>query len=78
LIRSAQDVGCFGHEMDAAKHDVRTIRPLGGNFGEQQRVPAKIRVLWLTGTVALGAGGYFAALWAMGFRLRDFARRETQ
>jgi putative peptidoglycan lipid II flippase len=49
--------------------------------GDPQRwiaAPAKIRVLWLTGTVALGAGVYFAALWAMGFRLRDFARRETQ
>jgi putative peptidoglycan lipid II flippase len=33
------------------------------------------RALRLTGVVALGAGGYFATLWLLGFRLRDFVRR---
>ena len=32
------------------------------------------RVLRLAGIVILGAVSYFAALWLLGFRLRDFAR----
>ena len=49
--------------------------------GEAQRwlaASATVRVVWLTGVVALGAGVYFAALWLMGFRLRDFARSEAR
>ncbi len=49
--------------------------------GEPQRwmqATASFRVLWLMGVVALGAGVYFAALWLMGFRLRDFTRFEAQ
>ncbi len=48
--------------------------------GEPQRwvmASATVRVLWLIGVVTLGAGVYFAALWLMGFRLRDFARYEA-
>ena len=37
-----------------------------------------LRVLWLTGLVLLGAGVYFAALWLMGFRPRDFSRTEAK
>ncbi len=37
-----------------------------------------LRVMWLTGLVVLGAGVYFAALWLMGFRLRDFSRTEAK
>ncbi|GAB4058018.1 murein biosynthesis integral membrane protein MurJ [Uliginosibacterium sediminicola] len=33
------------------------------------------RVLWLSGLVVAGAGAYFLALFAMGFRLADFKRR---
>ena len=33
------------------------------------------RALWLAGVVAVGAGSYFATLWALGFRLEQFARR---
>jgi len=33
------------------------------------------RVLRLSGVVAAGIAAYFAALWLMGFRLRDFRRR---
>ena len=32
------------------------------------------RWLYLLGLIALGAGVYFAALWCMGFRLRDFKK----
>jgi putative peptidoglycan lipid II flippase len=39
---------------------------------------ASARVLWLCGVVVLGAATYFAALWLLGFRLRDFARREKR
>ena len=37
-----------------------------------------LRVVWLTGLVLLGAGVYFAALWLMGFRPRDFSRTEAK
>lgn len=33
------------------------------------------RVFWLTGLVLFGALTYFATLWILGFRLRDFRRR---
>ena len=39
---------------------------------------ATVRILWLSGVVALGAAVYFAALWLLGFRLRDFARVEAK
>ena len=34
------------------------------------------RVLWLCGVVPLGGAVYFAVLWLLGFRLKDFARFE--
>lgn len=49
--------------------------------GDPQRwlvATAKLRVLWLTGVVALGGVVYFAALWVFGFRLRDFRRYEAR
>lgn len=49
--------------------------------GEPQRwmaAAAPLRLAWLLGVVALGAGVYFAALWLMGFRVRDFARSEAR
>jgi putative peptidoglycan lipid II flippase len=33
------------------------------------------RVAGLVGIVCLGAGVYFASLWSLGFRIKDFARR---
>jgi putative peptidoglycan lipid II flippase len=36
---------------------------------------AHTKVLRLTGVVALGGIVYFAALWVLGFRLRDFVQR---
>ena len=39
---------------------------------------AMVRVAWLMGVVSLGAVVYFAALWLMGFRVRDFARFESR
>ncbi len=38
------------------------------------RATPLIRVLWLGGVVGAGALVYFATLWAVGFRLRDFKR----
>jgi putative peptidoglycan lipid II flippase len=35
----------------------------------------QVRTAALAGLVVLGAGVYFAALWALGFRARDFVRR---
>lgn len=49
--------------------------------GDSQRwinANASWRVLWLMGLVTLGASVYFAALWVMGFRVRDFARFEVK
>lgn len=39
---------------------------------------ASQRVLWLLGLVPLGAAVYFAALWLLGFRVKDFKRYETR
>ena len=36
-----------------------------------------VRAMHLTGLVAAGGGTYFAVLFLLGFRLRDFARRES-
>lgn len=36
------------------------------------------RLAWLSGVVALGAVVYFATLWLLGFRLRDFSRHEAR
>ncbi|MDP2640884.1 MAG: lipid II flippase MurJ, partial [Betaproteobacteria bacterium] len=36
------------------------------------------RVAGLIGIVCLGAIAYFATLWLLGFRIRDFARRAAE
>ena len=36
-----------------------------------------VRAMHLTGLVAAGGGTYFAVLFLLGFRPRDFARRES-
>jgi putative peptidoglycan lipid II flippase len=49
--------------------------------GEPQRwlvLNWKMRVAQLCGVVLLGATVYFAALWVLGFRLRDFTRHEAR
>jgi putative peptidoglycan lipid II flippase len=49
--------------------------------GESQRWFAAsgwVRVAWLVAVVSLGAVVYFAALWVMGFRIRQFARFESR
>jgi putative peptidoglycan lipid II flippase len=33
------------------------------------------RVAGLAGITLLGSGSYFASLWLLGFRIKDFARR---
>ncbi|MFM9912730.1 MAG: murein biosynthesis integral membrane protein MurJ [Methylophilaceae bacterium] len=38
---------------------------------------AKRRIAYLLGLVSLGAASYFAALWLLGFRPKDFVRRTT-
>jgi len=38
-------------------------------------LPVAERAMRLTGVIAFGAGAYFATLWALGFRPRDFTRR---
>ena len=35
------------------------------------------RVVKLSWIVCLGAASYFAALWALGFRLKDFAKQQV-
>ncbi|MHB8667848.1 MAG: murein biosynthesis integral membrane protein MurJ [Burkholderiales bacterium] len=40
--------------------------------------PWQQRVAGLLGIVCVGAAAYFAALWLLGFRLRDFARRAAE
>ncbi len=51
---------------------------VAGVAGEAQwwlEAQATARAARLAAVVLLGAGGYFAALWLFGFRLRDFVRR---
>lgn len=36
---------------------------------------ATLRILWLAGVILLGTIAYFATLWLLGLRLRDFTRR---
>ncbi len=46
-----------------------------GSGDEWLAAAATARMLRLTGVVLLGAAVYFATLWLLGFRLRDFTRR---
>lgn len=46
-----------------------------GDTAEWLRAGAVERAARLTGVVALGAATYFAALWILGFRPQDFAKR---
>jgi len=46
-----------------------------GSAGDWLRYPLSERMARLFMLVALGAGVYFATLWALGFRLGDFKRR---
>lgn len=39
---------------------------------------ASKRLVWLLGLVVLGAASYFATLWALGFRARDFTRKAIE
>ena len=51
---------------------------LAGNESEWLAMATAAKCLRLAWVVAAGASAYFAALWAMGFRPRDFARRTMQ
>jgi putative peptidoglycan lipid II flippase len=45
-----------------------------GNIEAWIALAKSTRWLYLLGLIALGSGVYFAALWCMGFRLRDFRK----
>ena len=49
-----------------------------GSEGWWLGVHWQYRVAGLTGIVLLGAVTYFIALWSLGFRLKDFARRAAE
>lgn len=49
-----------------------------GSAFEWLAATASHRVLWLAAVVALGAASYFATLWALGFRLRQFTHRGAE
>ena len=46
-----------------------------GSAADWLAAGAATRAAWLAGIVALGAATYFAALWLLGFRPSDYARR---
>ncbi len=46
-----------------------------GSGDEWLAAKAMTRVVWLAAVVLAGAATYFATLWLLGFRLRDFTRR---
>jgi len=49
-----------------------------GTVTEWLAAPAAERIAWLSWVVPLGAGTYFAALWMLGFRLRDFSHKGAE
>jgi putative peptidoglycan lipid II flippase len=49
-----------------------------GSSSEWLVAGASTRALRLTGVVVLGAAAYFATLWALGFRLRDFNHKAAE
>jgi putative peptidoglycan lipid II flippase len=49
-----------------------------GSAAEWLSARAVQRVSWLAGIVAGGALSYFATLWILGFRLRDFSQRAAE
>jgi putative peptidoglycan lipid II flippase len=49
-----------------------------GTASEWLAASALHRAARLTGVVALGAAAYFASLWILGFRLRDFNRKAAE
>jgi putative peptidoglycan lipid II flippase len=48
---------------------------IAGNDREWLQMTALAKCLRLSLSIGIGAGVYFACLWAMGFRLRDFSQR---
>ena len=42
-MRQRQDVGAFGHEVDAAEHDVVGARMVGDGAGELERIAGVVR-----------------------------------
>jgi putative peptidoglycan lipid II flippase len=49
-----------------------------GTGTEWLAAAAPERIARLAGIVVSGAAAYFAALWALGFRLRDFSRKGVE
>lgn len=49
-----------------------------GSTADWLTAGAAQRAVWLVTAVAAGAGAYFAALWVLGFRLRDFSHQVTR
>ena len=54
-----------------------TIAFAAGDAAQWLSWGALHRLMWLTGIVAAGAAVYFATLWILGFRLRDFSQRSA-
>jgi putative peptidoglycan lipid II flippase len=50
---------------------------MSGSDASWLTIPTIERAARLTGVVAMGATSYFAMLWLLGFRVKDFARRDT-
>jgi putative peptidoglycan lipid II flippase len=50
----------------------------GGGAEYWLHAHASERVVRLAGIVVLGAASYFATLWIVGFRLRDFSQRAAE
>jgi putative peptidoglycan lipid II flippase len=49
-----------------------------GNASDWVVASAYRRVAWLSGVTVIGAAVYFATLWLVGFRLRDFSQRAAE
>ena len=69
----------FALKLGVAVYVMGTVLWLtSGSATEWLSARAAQRVVWLAEIVVAGAGSYFATLWVLGFRLRDFNQRAAE
>jgi putative peptidoglycan lipid II flippase len=69
----------FALKLGVAVYVMGTVLWLmSGNAAEWLSARAVQRVVWLAEIVVAGAASYFATLWVLGFRLRDFNQRAAE
>jgi putative peptidoglycan lipid II flippase len=71
--------GVFALKLGIAVYVMSAVLWLtSGTAAEWLSARAMQRIAWLAGIIVAGAGSYFAALWVLGFRLRDFNHKAAE